>query len=49
MKITVLQVLPSLHSGGVERGAIEIANALVEKGHKAIVLSAGGKNGKSIT
>ena len=38
----VLQVLPSLVSGGVERGTIEVAAALKEAGWTAIVASAGG-------
>jgi glycosyltransferase involved in cell wall biosynthesis len=38
----VLQVLPSLATGGVERGAVDIAAALVAAGGKAIVVSAGG-------
>jgi glycosyltransferase involved in cell wall biosynthesis len=37
-----MQVLPSLISGGVERGAIEIAKFLVENGYESIVLSEGG-------
>ena len=39
----VLQLLPSLESGGVERGTLEVAAALVERGHHATVLSAGGR------
>ncbi|MGB8276193.1 MAG: glycosyltransferase family 4 protein [Alphaproteobacteria bacterium] len=39
---TVLQVVPSLGSGGVERGAADIAVALAAAGGKAIVASAGG-------
>lgn len=40
---TVLQVLPALgSSGGVERGTVEIAEAIVEAGGRAIVASAGG-------
>jgi len=38
----VLQVVPSLVSGGVERGTIEIATALTEAGWTAYVASAGG-------
>ena len=41
-KITVLQVLPSLISGGVERGAIDIAIALKEQGFESLVASNGG-------
>lgn len=39
----VLQVLPGLNSGGVEKGTLEIANALVQAGHESTVLSAGGR------
>src|SRR5512137_2093762 len=38
----VLQVLPSLVTGGVERGTIEIAQALAAAGWQAMVASAGG-------
>ncbi|MDN5923398.1 MAG: glycosyltransferase, partial [Xanthomonadales bacterium] len=42
-RMTVLQVLPALHSGGAERSALEIARALVAAGHRSIVVSAGGR------
>src|SRR5258707_2279696 len=38
----VLQVLPSLVSGGVERGTVDLAGALVAAGWTAYVASAGG-------
>lgn len=38
----VLQVLPSLVTGGVERGTVDIAAALVAAGWRAIVASSGG-------
>ena len=38
----ILQVLPSLVSGGVERGTLEIAEALVGAGFRAFVASADG-------
>ncbi|WP_193186580.1 glycosyltransferase family 4 protein [Nisaea sediminum] len=41
-KPVVLQVLPALVSGGVERGTIDVANALVQAGWDALVVSAGG-------
>ncbi|MFZ5756995.1 MAG: glycosyltransferase family 4 protein [Pseudomonadota bacterium] len=41
-RLKVLQVLPSLDNGGVERGTLEIARALVVAGHDSYVLSAGG-------
>lgn len=40
---TVLQVLPALDSGGVERGTLEVAEALVRAGWRAVVASAGGR------
>ncbi|MDN3637924.1 glycosyltransferase [Simiduia curdlanivorans] len=42
-KLTVVQVLPELNGGGVERGTLEIAEALVAAGHQSIVISAGGR------
>lgn len=42
-RLTVAQLLPALGSGGVERSTIEIAQALVGAGHRALVVSAGGR------
>lgn len=42
-RLTVVQLLPALESGGVERSTLEIAQALVEAGHRARVISAGGR------
>ena len=42
-RLTVVQMLPALDSGGVERGTLEIARALVAAGHRSIVISAGGR------
>lgn len=39
----VLQVLPALNSGGVERGALDLARALVQRGHESLVMSSGGR------
>ncbi|WP_341217724.1 glycosyltransferase family 4 protein [Neptunomonas phycophila] len=39
----VLQVLPALNSGGVERGTVEFANELVLRGHRSTVMSNGGQ------
>jgi glycosyltransferase involved in cell wall biosynthesis len=41
--VTVLQVLPSLVTGGVERGTVEITRAVAEAGGVALVASAGGR------
>jgi len=38
----VLQVLPALVTGGVERGTVELADALVNSGFRALVASSGG-------
>jgi glycosyltransferase involved in cell wall biosynthesis len=39
----VLQVLPNLDSGGVERGTVEFARELVRQGHESLVMSNGGR------
>ena len=39
----VMQLLPELNSGGVERGTLEIARALVAEGHESLVVSNGGR------
>ncbi|WP_419903025.1 glycosyltransferase family 4 protein [Kiloniella sp.] len=41
--ITVLQVVPAMDSGGVERGTLDMAKAIIEAGGKAIVASKGGQ------
>ena len=41
--MNILQILPSLDVGGVETGTIDLARYLVRKGHKAIVISGGGR------
>ena len=38
----VLQLVPSLHVGGVERGVVEVDDGLVRRGHASFVASAGG-------
>lgn len=44
----VLQVLPALNSGGVERGTIEFARQLVLRGHESWVMSSGGRQVPSL-
>ena len=39
----MLQVLPALQGGGVERGTLDVAAELVRRGHRSLVLSAGGR------
>lgn len=45
----VLQVLPALVTGGVERGTVEITQALTEAGYRAVVASAGGPLVREVT
>lgn len=42
-RLTVVQLLPALNAGGVERSVLEIGRALVAAGHRSIVISAGGR------
>lgn len=42
-RLTVVQIVPDLIGGGVERGTLEIAAELVRRGHRSIVISAGGR------
>ena len=42
MKPSILQVLPALNMGGVERGTLEIGRALVAAGYQSTVMSNGG-------
>ena len=43
LALTVLQVLPALDTGGVERGTVEMVQAIVRAGGNALVASAGGR------
>jgi lipopolysaccharide heptosyltransferase II len=38
----VLQLLPALEVGGVERGVLDLAKGLIARGHRVSVVSAGG-------
>ncbi|WP_299944268.1 glycosyltransferase family 4 protein [uncultured Microbulbifer sp.] len=38
----IMQLLPALNSGGVERGTLDLARALVRAGHQSTVVSSGG-------
>lgn len=38
----IAQILPALHLGGVERGTVEVAKAIIAAGGKAVVISNGG-------
>jgi glycosyltransferase involved in cell wall biosynthesis len=39
----IVQLLPELNEGGVERGVVELSRELVKLGHTSIVISNGGK------
>jgi glycosyltransferase involved in cell wall biosynthesis len=41
-RVTILQVLPALVAGGAERGAVDVAAAIVKAGGRAIIVSSGG-------
>ena len=42
-KLKVIQLLPELNSGGVERGTVEVGKYLSDQGHESIVVSNGGR------
>ena len=39
----ILQLVPELNVGGVERGTVDLARVLITRGHEAHVVSAGLK------
>ncbi len=41
--LTVIQMLPDLIGGGVERGTLEMGRYLAQQGHRSFVVSAGGR------
>ncbi len=42
-RLTVLQVIPRMRAGGAELGCVQVAEALVKAGHRALVASEGGQ------
>ncbi|WP_295559879.1 glycosyltransferase family 4 protein [uncultured Hyphomicrobium sp.] len=46
---TILQIIPELDTGGAELSAVEIADAIVRAGGRALVLSEGGRLAPRIT
>ncbi|MGK2906354.1 MAG: glycosyltransferase family 4 protein [Desulfuromonadales bacterium] len=44
----VVQLLPELNEGGVERGVVELSRELVRRGIESMVISAGGKQAARI-
>lgn len=47
--LTIVQILPALDSGGVERCTLDMARALVAAGHRSIVISSGGRLVEALT
>ena len=43
VRLSVAQLLPALDGGGVERGTLEVARELARRGHRSVVVSAGGR------
>lgn len=39
----VLQILPALNEGGVERGTVDFNREIVHRGHRSTIISAGGQ------
>lgn len=39
----ILQLVPELNQGGVERGVVEFSREIVKRGHESFVISAGGR------
>ena len=46
---TILQIIPALDTGGAELSAVEIAQAIVQAGGRALVATTGGRMAKAIT
>lgn len=42
-RLTVVQLVPALETGGVERSTLEVGAALAAAGHRSVVVSAGGR------
>ncbi len=42
-RLTILQVIPRMRAGGAELGCLQVAEALIRSGHRAIVASEGGR------
>ena len=42
-RLTVLQMVPAMQSGGAERCVLAVSRGLVQAGHRSLVVSAGGR------
>lgn len=47
--ITVMQIVPTLGMGGSEQATLDIAEGLVNQGHRSLVISSGGSRVDAIT
>jgi hypothetical protein len=47
-KLKIIQVLPTLNTGGVERGVLDFNKYLIGKGHESYVISNGGRQVKNL-
>lgn len=44
----IVQILPALNEGGVERGTVELSREFVRRGHRSTVISSGGRLAETI-
>ena len=42
-RLTIVQMVPEMQSGGVEKGTVELSAELVNQGHRSIIISNGGR------
>ena len=42
-KFNLMQILPSLNSGGVEQGTVDVANYLAKNANNNLIISSGGR------
>tara|TARA_B100000287_G_scaffold17486_1_gene17548 strand:+ start:1411 stop:2514 length:1104 start_codon:yes stop_codon:yes gene_type:complete len=47
-KLKIIQILPTLNTGGVERGVLDFNKYLVAKGHESYVISNGGRQVRNL-
>ncbi len=45
----IVQILPALNEGGVERGTVELNREFVSRGHRSTVISCGGRLMETVT
>ena len=47
-RLKIIQILPTLNTGGVERGVLDFNKYLVSRGHDSYVISNGGRQVKNL-